>query len=94
MTTEMFPTATENPPMPAAALTVTVQRIETAVAEGGRVILENLPFPAGQAVEVIVLPRGAAAESPAYPLRGKPIIYYDYDPFGPAAPEEDWDALR
>jgi hypothetical protein len=75
--------------------TLQAHRVETTVGIDGRLVLENVPFPAGESVEVIVLPHPAApSPTPAYPLRGKPIVYHDYDPFGPAVPEEDWDALR
>ena len=74
--------------------TLQAHRVETTLDDDGRLVLEHQPFPAGQAVEVIVLPQIAVAAPPTYPLRGKPVIYHDYDPFGPAVPDEDWDALR
>ncbi len=75
--------------------TLQAHRVETTLGDDGRLVLDQLPFPAGQAVEVIVLPQaGATPTAPVYPLRGKPVVYHDYDPFGPAVPEEDWDALR
>ena len=73
--------------------TLQAHRIETTLGEGGRLILEDLPFAAGQAVEVIVLPRAVdARDENKYPLRGKPLVYED--PFEPAVPPDDWDALR
>jgi len=73
--------------------TLQAHRIETTLGDDGRLVLGGLPFPAGQAVEVIVLPRVADVpkENP-YPLRGKPLVYKD--PFEPAASPDEWDALR
>lgn len=65
-------------------------RVEVVLSEDGRLALENLPFRAGQTVEVIVLlaPRPDRAE---HPLRGT-VLSYDR-PTEPVA-EEDWDADR
>ena len=69
-----------------------LHRIETTVATDGTLTLTNLPFHAGDAVEVIIVPRtSASAEQTAYPLRGK-VIHYD-NPTAPVA-QEDWEALR
>jgi hypothetical protein len=68
-----------------------VHRIETTVATDGTLTLTNLPFHAGDAVEVIIVPRASAsAEQNAYPLRGK-VIHYN-NPTAPVA-QEDWEAL-
>jgi hypothetical protein len=65
-------------------------RIEAVLAEDGKLLLDKLPFRAGQAVEVIVLP--AARPTPTdHPLRGT-VLRYD-DPTAPVA-EADWSALR
>lgn len=65
-------------------------RTEVVLAEDGKLSLERLPFRAGQAVEVIVLP--LAGPDPTAPsLRGA-VICYDR-PTEPIA-EADWDALR
>ena len=67
-------------------------RIETTVSEQGILVIKDVPFSAGEHVEVIVrevansLPEGAR-----YPLRGTP---YKFDrPFHSIA-EEEWAALR
>ena len=65
-------------------------RIEVVLSEDGKLSLDQLPFRAGQAVEVIVLPAPGPAPS-GYPLRGS-VLRYD-DPTAPVA-EADWDALR
>jgi hypothetical protein len=66
-------------------------RIETIVDEHGEVHLKKLPFPAGEAVEVIVVPKPTRQPDNGFPLRGVPITYDR--PTDPVA-EEDWDALR
>jgi len=67
-------------------------RIETEVSDDGSLIIKNLPFSAGESVEVIIRSRTAEdGQGKRYPLRGKPIRYVD--PFGSVA-EENWEALR
>ena len=61
-------------------------RTEATLNREGSLVLTNLPFHAGEAVEVIVMPRSNVAK--AYLLRGKPVVYTD--PLGPIA-ENDWD---
>ncbi len=66
--------------------------IETTLREDGTLTLNNLPFRAGDAVEVIILPRPQKSDAgDRYPLHGKPIQYID--PTDPIA-EEDWAALQ
>ena len=66
-------------------------RIETTVDEHGEVHVTKLPFPAGEPVEVIVVPKLARQRGSRFPLRDVPI---EYDrPTDPVA-EEDWVALR
>jgi hypothetical protein len=80
---------------------MTAHRVETTVTEDGTLALKNLPIRAGERVEIIILmgggppPSSAQSESDAnrFPLRGLQPYRYD-DPFGPAVPEEDWDALK
>jgi hypothetical protein len=71
-------------------------RIETTVQTNGRVVLENLPFDEGDKVEVIVLETSDSKEETGpgdpYPLRG--TVYKYEDPFGPATPVDDWEALK
>jgi hypothetical protein len=64
-------------------------RIEAVLSEDGKLLLDRLPFQAGQAVEVIVLPvtRGTPL---GHQLRGT-VLRYD-QPTAPVA-ETDWDAL-
>lgn len=67
-------------------------RLDTTLTKDGTLTLNDLPFQAGDSVEVIIVPRASAsAEQNAYPLRGK-VIHYD-NPTAPVA-QEDWEALR
>lgn len=66
--------------------------VQTTVANDGTLKLNNLPFPAGEAVEVIVLTRPSPSlRQSNYSLRGVPITYID--PTEPVA-ESDWEATR
>jgi hypothetical protein len=61
------------------------------VSPDGSVKLENLPFKAGQEVEIIVLADARRArDERRYPLLGKPVTLID--PTAPVA-ESDWDAV-
>lgn len=65
--------------------------VKTKLTEDGKLILDDLPFHAGEAVEVIVMSRSNKTESvDRYPLKGKPLRYIE--PTEPIA-EEDWEAL-
>jgi len=69
-----------------------VHRIETILNQDGTLNLVDLPFHAGDAVEVIILPRQQKpAGQKGYPLHGTRIKYIN--PTDPVA-EEDWAALR
>jgi hypothetical protein len=74
---------------------MTAHRIETFLTEDGTLALKDLPIRAGARVEVIVLVSDAVAQTDAerFPLRGSQPYRFD-DPFSPAVPEDDWDALR
>lgn len=64
-------------------------RVEATLNQEGALVLTDLPFHAGEAVEVIVLPRSNVIKS--YPLRGKPVVYTE--PLEPVA-QNDWDAQQ
>jgi len=67
-------------------------RVETKVSNDGSLTIKDLPFQAGDKVEVIIRSRKPRGEEGAcYPLRGKPVRYVD--PFASVA-EEDWEALK
>lgn len=71
---------------------VTAHRVAMTLQQDGTLTLERLPFRAGQAVDVIVLPH-TEAKQPAnpYPLRGTAVQYEN--PTEPVA-LEDWEALQ
>jgi hypothetical protein len=65
-------------------------RIEITLSEDGKLLLDHLPFGAGEAVEVIILPVSrVAAPCPAH--QGM-VLRYD-QPTAPVA-EADWDAVQ
>ena len=67
-------------------------RVETQVRQDGSILLNGLPWLAGESVEVIVLPQGRPkVKNPDRPLEGLPLHYER--PFDPVA-EEDWEVLR
>jgi hypothetical protein len=68
----------------------TAHRIETVLAEDGKLLLDHLPLLAGEAVEVIILPASRRAP-PAHALHGT-VLHYD-EPTASVA-EADWDALQ
>ncbi len=65
-------------------------RVEISVGKNGSLALKELPFQAGDVVEVIILKRGQQPQKASYSLRGK-LIRYD-NPTEPVA-QSDWDAL-
>jgi hypothetical protein len=72
--------------------TLPAYRVEMTLQQDGTLLLAQLPFRAGQTVEVIVLPSSGGPE-PAnpYPLRGTP---FQYDrPTEPVA-TDDWESLQ
>jgi hypothetical protein len=71
---------------------MSVHRVEMTLAKDGTLTLTNLPFHAGEAVEVLILPRlPKFSGQERYPLHGKPIQYLN--PTEPVA-EDEWAALR
>ena len=67
-------------------------RVETTLNQDGTLTLNDLPFHAGDAVEVLILPR---PQKPSgrnrYPLHGTQIKYIN--PTDPVA-EEDWAVIK
>ena len=69
-----------------------VHRVETVLNQDGTLNLIDLPFRAGDAVEIIISPRqNKSVEEKRYPLHGTQIEYID--PTDPVA-EEDWSAIK
>jgi hypothetical protein len=75
---------------PGDTLMTPAHRIETVLSEDGKLLLEHLPFRAGQTVEVIVLP--ATGSAPTARAAAGTVLRYD-EPTAPVA-EADWSALR
>ncbi len=66
-------------------------RVEATVSDNGTLLINKLPFQAGDKVEVIVRSREPEANKMSpYPLRNTPIQYID--PFESIA-EDAWDSL-
>jgi len=71
---------------------MSTHRVKTTIDKDGTLILTNLPFKAGDSVEVVI--KSGESESQMenrYPLRGKPIRYDN--PTEPVA-NEDWEVLK
>lgn len=69
---------------------ILAHRIETVVSEDGKLVLDQLPFRAGQVVEIIILPATPPTLA-GQTLKGT-VLRYDR-PTEPVA-EADWGALR
>lgn len=72
-------------------------KVETVLTEDGTLLLKELPFYAGDVVEIIILeqsktPLPSSPEQPIRSLKGS-ILRYD-EPFEPAVPPEDWEVLK
>ncbi len=65
---------------------------ELTMEKKGTLTLKDLPFNAGEKIEVIIIPRsGHQTDEKRYPFWGKPITYLD--PTEPVA-EADWEVLQ
>jgi hypothetical protein len=69
---------------------IPAHRTEVVLDQDGRLLIEHLPFLAGQRVEVIVLPSNEQ-QAADFPLRGS-VVRYDR-PTEPVA-DLDWNALQ
>ena len=73
---------------------MTTHKITAKVGKDGRVVLHNVPFTEGSEVEVILRPastEGRPWPPPQHPMKGS-VLRYD-DPFEPACPPEEWEAV-
>jgi hypothetical protein len=64
--------------------------VEVTLAQDGKLTLDELPFRAGETVEVIIRARRSKPNG-KYPLRGQPIKHVG--PTDPVA-QTDWDAIQ
>jgi hypothetical protein len=65
--------------------------LKAKVEAGGKLVVDGVPFPVGEEVDVAISPTTSSTDEKRFPLRGKGPYKYD-DPFSPAVPPEDWDA--
>lgn len=71
---------------------MSAHRIETTFNQDGTLTLNDLPFHAGDAVEVLILPRPQKPSGrKSYPLHGTEIKYIN--PTDPVA-EDDWVVIK
>ena len=70
---------------------MSAHHVEITLSQDGKLMLDELPFRAGDTVEVIILARQPKSNGQEYSLRGTPIRYID--PTDPVA-EQDWDAVQ
>ena len=70
---------------------MSAHHIEITLSQDGKLMLDELPFRAGDTVEVIILAQQSKQNGQDYPLRGQPIKYVE--PTDPVA-ETDWDAIQ
>lgn len=67
-------------------------RLEIALTENGKITLDNLPFQAGETVEIVIsLQQKISSPHNSFPLEGS-VSYY-HDPFEPVA-EDEWEVLQ
>ena len=67
-------------------------RVETTVTEQGTLLVQGIPFPPGDHVEVVIREvENAPVGESKYPLRGTPYEYRQ--PFGSVA-EDEWGAMQ
>ena len=71
---------------------IPAHRVEAILTEDGRLVLDELPFRAGQAVEVIVLPASVASRTPVRHSMHGMVVRFD-DPTAPVA-DQDWGVLQ
>lgn len=63
--------------------------LKAKVEAGGKPVVDGVPFPEGQEVEISINPVQLGNED-RYPLKG--TVYRFDDPFSPAVPPGDWEA--
>jgi hypothetical protein len=67
-------------------------RLQTTLTQDSTLVLQGLPFKAGETVEVVIRrPAADLSEEGHYELRGLPVTFLD--PTEPVA-QSDWEAAR
>jgi len=69
-----------------------LHQIQKPVLPNGTIVIDELPFAAGEMVKITIEKAPKFDPDNPYPLRGTPYRYDD--PFGPAVPLDEWDALK
>ena len=69
-----------------------LHQIQKPVLPNGTIVIDELPFEAGELVNITIEKAAKIDPDNPYPLRGTPYRYDD--PFGPAVPLDEWDALK
>lgn len=67
-------------------------KVEIVLTEDGTITLQNLPFQAGENVEVIIQGKKLVFEANSHPLKGS-LISYD-EPFEAEVFLDEWEALK
>jgi len=62
--------------------------IHKKVLPNGTIVIDDLPFEAGDEVDITIIKSAKPDPSNRYPLRGTPYSYED--PFSPLISPEDW----
>jgi hypothetical protein len=71
---------------------MSTHQVEAVLSQDGTLVLNDLPFHAGEAVEVIIVSHNVkTGSSNPYPLHKTPLIYDD--PAEPVA-VDDWEAVK
>ena len=69
-----------------------LHQIQKPVLPNGTIVIDEVPFEAGEMINITLEKAKKIDANNPYPLRGTPYSYED--PFGPAVPLEEWDALK
>lgn len=70
---------------------MSAHHVEVTLSQDGKLELDELPFRAGETVEVIILASQPASNGREYPLRGKSIEFIDAtDPVA----QDDWETIQ
>jgi hypothetical protein len=71
-----------------------VHHAHATITEDGTLTLRDLPVRVGEQVEVLIVPLERTPPKLAEEIRARlqGTILRDDDPFGPAAPPDDWEA--
>ena len=69
-----------------------LHQIQKPVLPNGTIVIDEVPFEAGEMINITLEKAKKIDPDNPYPLRGTPYSYED--PFGPAVPLEEWDALK